>query len=82
MYAEFLEMVLAWIEALNRVEKDHPGDIRGMTPYLSRIPVVLDEMLCGFLVDEVGGVWSYAEATPADRMWWERRPGQKAEVES
>lgn len=70
MYEEFLKAILAYVQALNAVEKDIPAD----AAYLANVPVCMDHELVGFLVDEVGGVWSYRDADDDDRAWWADRP--------
>lgn len=69
MYQEYIATVLAYIEALNAADKriteqrldDH------MVPYLGRIPVVFEGELNGWLADEIGGAWSYQDATREER---------------
>lgn len=73
MYLVFLKALVAYIEAINAVcatidEKD------GLTPYLDRVPVLLDGELCGYLQDEVGGEYTYLPAEENDRAWWDNRP--------
>lgn len=73
MYEEYLRALLAYIVALNSVtaeveEKD------GMTPYLHSVPLCMEGDLVGFLRDEIGGAWSYHEATEAERVWWAAKP--------
>lgn len=73
MYERFLETVLAYVRALNAAgEKTDESD--GQTPYLDRVPVLLEDGLCGFLVDEIGGEYSYVPATAAELAWWDSRP--------
>lgn len=61
MYEEFLEGLLFWVKVLNEAEKlvgvnvDHD-----QVPYLGKIPVYLSDEIVGYLVDEIGGVWSYS----------------------
>lgn len=73
MYKEFLEAVLAYVTALNQTsnsldEKD------GLTPYVTMVPVILEDQLCGFISDEIGGAYSYHEASDEARNWWSIRP--------
>ena len=77
MYAEFLEAVLAYVQALNKAA-DSIDEQPGMTPYVNHIPVIVDDATVGFLVDEIGGRYSYREATDADHEWWDARPWRQA----
>lgn len=76
MYAEFLQAVLAYVQALNAAAKDIV-EMEDMTPYVNHIPVLLSDELSGFLIDEIGGVYSYREADENDRAWWAMRPWAK-----
>ena len=64
MYQEFLQVILIYIAALNEADKkiDALGYDSLLFPTLERIPLVMDEQIVGYLVDEIGGIWSYASA--------------------
>lgn len=70
---EFLETLVAYIKALNTAAKgiDETDD---MHPHVNFVPVMLLNELTGFIKDEIGGAYSYSEATEAEREWWENRP--------
>lgn len=69
MYQEFLKVILAYIEALNEADRKlgDVGQSNDMRPYLRRISVEFQGELCGYLADEIGGVWSWQEATPFEK---------------
>lgn len=66
MYEEFLETILIYIRALNAAEAEIAklSEARGANsglPGLDQIRVLFEGEHVGDLVDEIGGVWSYAE---------------------
>lgn len=64
MCEEFLAAVLSYIQALNEADKKViPKFSEGLTPYLGRIPVILENSLCGWLEDVADGAWTYQDAT-------------------
>lgn len=75
MYLEFLRALTLYIAALN--EASDKTDDDSMTPYVQFVPVIIYDDLCGFINDEVGGAYSYEEATEAERIWWSYRPGAR-----
>lgn len=76
MYVEFLEALLAYERALNSATASI-DETDGLTPHVQHIPVILDDSLCGFLRDEVGGTYGYFEATEDEMTWWDARPWRK-----
>lgn len=63
-YREFLDTITEYITSLNEADKRiQPKYDDTMCPQLGNIPVIMDDGLVGWLVDEIGGVWSYRDAT-------------------
>lgn len=67
MYAEFIAWVLDLVQTLNDFEKRHQGEDDTLVPYAYKIPLMMDSDLVGFVVDEIGGTWSYRDATEAEK---------------
>ena len=65
MYEDFLRAILLYLEMLNAAERKliDMGMGSGSLPYLGKIPVELEGVIVGHLVDEIGGAWSYQPAT-------------------
>lgn len=79
-YHEFLEAVAVYIKALNAAvtQIDEKDDI---TPYANYIPLLFNDSLSptgasleGWIIDEIGGVYSFREATSEEKAWWQQRP--------
>lgn len=77
MYARFLETLLVYLRALDKATAD-VGEEDHLTPYVGHVPVLLEDELCGFFRDEVGGSYSYHEVTAAEREWWDARPWKRS----
>ena len=77
MYEDFLKGVLAYVQALNKAAADLKGADEMLTPYVQFVPVLLEDDICGFLIDEVDGSYGYQEVTPEARDWWNNRPWRK-----
>jgi hypothetical protein len=80
VYRIYLETIVEYLRALNHASRAvaaSPGD-EGLKPYLGEIPVVLEGMLCGFLVDELDGEFMLMESTPDMVAWWEARPTRES----
>lgn len=73
MYEQFLKAVLIYIVGLNAAAKAI-DESDGMSPYVGHVPVIFEDELQGYIVDEIGGVYSYQLATDDDREWWAQRP--------
>ncbi len=76
MCEEFLAAVLAYVKALNDAAKG-VDEKSGLAPYVNHVPVILEDCLCGFLVDEIGGTYQYEPATVTELAWWDARPWKK-----
>lgn len=76
MYEEFLKAVLTYVAALNGAERVNAAMEAddSLIPYVAFVPVLLDDQICGFITDEIGGAYSYAQATEEQREWWDNRP--------
>ena len=63
MYEDFLRSLLIYIEALNAAEKrlaETGIDLQtGIIASLTKIPVECCGEVVGYIVDEIGGQWSY-----------------------
>ena len=77
MYEEYLSAVLNYVHALNEADKANAAMKANpdLVPYVQFIPVLLGGDLCGFLTDEIGGSYQYADVTDVQREWWKSRPG-------
>ena len=76
MYADFLKTLVLYVDSLDSASKasDLIGRNSLLIPYVQFVPVLLEDDLCGFLTDEVGGSYQYSEATETQRAWWKARP--------
>jgi hypothetical protein len=73
MYEQFLNALLNYIRALNQACKE-TDETDGLAPYVQWVPVIMENDVCGFLIDEIGGSYQYHEVTPEEREWWKQRP--------
>ena len=76
MYLRFLEGLVTYVKVLNDAcqgldENDF------LTPYLNHVPVLLEDDICGFLRDDIGGEFMFEPATEQEREWWNNRPWAK-----
>ncbi len=77
MYEEYLEALLTYVKALNGAAKATENGDQMLTPYVNNVPVLLEDGLCGFITDEIGGIYQYREATDEDLEWWALAPWNK-----
>ena len=62
------------IAALDTLDADADAPTDDFIPYAQFIPVLVESDLIGFITDEVGGVYCFESATPAQVVWWSQRP--------
>lgn len=75
MYYEFLKALVAYINSLDETAQEiDVKEIVRMASCLNYVPVIQDDALCGFLVDEIGSAYMYVEATKEQQDWWSQRP--------
>lgn len=79
-YHEFLEATAIYIKALNAAV-EQIDEKEDFTPYLNYAPLLFNDSLSptgaslqGWIIDEVGGVYSFREATAEEKDWWQTRP--------
>lgn len=78
MYVEFLKSLITFVEALNTAAKTLEAADPDLSCYVNHVPVLMESELCGFIVDEIGGLYSYRDATAQERVWWENRPWKRS----
>jgi hypothetical protein len=73
IYLQFAEGIVHYIKKLNaacaEIEEQH-----AFVPYLQRVPLLLEDDLCGFFIDDADGSFHYQPATDAQQKWWEQFP--------
>lgn len=77
MYLEFLRTIMYGIIALNTITElpdVKKAEEEELGPYFNDLAVYFAGELCGFIRDEIGGQYSYHDATDAEREWWRAKP--------